>query len=174
MGIKNSKNNQLKIRKVTHKDAKSIRRVQHDTWLSSYINKKYNITPEDIEAKNFLSKESIEKTHKFFKENPNCWVAEIEGKVVGFVWPRIEKGKHRIGSIYILPDYQGMGIGTRFMDKVFEVHKGHDIYLNVVAYNKSAVKFYERFGSKNTGKKKDHSMPNGKVIPTVEMVRKGN
>jgi len=164
--------NQIKIRKATQKDAYAIRRIQHDTWLSAYVNDEYDITSEDIEAKNFLSKESIEKTYKFLKENPNCWVAEVEGKVVGFVWPQIKDRKHRVGSIYILPDYQRMGIGSRFMNKVFKVHKGYDIYLNVVAYNKSAIKFYEKFGFKKTGEKKDHPMPNGKVIPTVEMIRK--
>jgi len=159
----------FKIREATQKDADSIRRIQHDTWLSAYVNEEFDITPKDIEAKNFLSKESLKKTHTFLKKNPNCWVAEVEDKVVGFVWPQIKEGKHRVGSIYILPDYQGMGIGSEFMEKVFEVHKGHDIYLNVVAYNKSAVKFYEKFGFKKTGKKKDHPMPYGKVVPTVEM-----
>ena len=70
------------------------------------------------------------------KENDTgetTFVAKIDGRVVGFINPRIdEQGHRRVGAIYVSPESQGEGVGSKLMKYALDCYgSDKDIYLEV-------------------------------------------
>lgn len=174
---------------VTVSDAKpddiyDIRSVRKTTWLSTYPNKKYGITLDDIKSRfvddnNIEGKKQIEATKKHL-ENPDLhtFVAKVDEKVVGFVVAKVEEENNRIIAIYVLPLYQGKGVGEKLINTAFNwlnSRKKQDVLVNVVTYNSNAINFYEKCGFVSTGKDVSDpaaKLPSGKIMPEVEMRKK--
>ncbi|MET1101813.1 MAG: ribosomal protein S18-alanine N-acetyltransferase [Pyrodictiaceae archaeon] len=90
------------------------------------------------------------------------YVAEVEGRVVGYVMPRVEYGfgvivhglirRGHIISIAVLPEYRRRGIGTALMKAAMhalkEVYKCREVYLEVRVSNTPAIRMYEKLGFK--------------------------
>jgi ribosomal protein S18 acetylase RimI-like enzyme len=174
----------FKIRKSIPNDIYGIREVQRATWLKTYPDKKEGITVEDIIEKFKADKtpegkkEMEERKKKYYKnKNTGAWVAENEGKIIGFC-TAVKEGKHnRIGAIYVLPNYQRKGLGKQLIEKVFSwLGNKKRILVNVARYNQQAINFYEKFGFVKTGKKgtfdKAAKLPSGKFIPEIGLVKK--
>ncbi|WP_421385253.1 GNAT family N-acetyltransferase [Bacillus salacetis] len=138
-----------KIRKAVPHDAKGIAKVHVDSWKSTYA----DILPED-----YLNNLSYEKREQFwFKAIPNggVYIAENnKGEIVGFS----SGGKERSGeyqgfdgelyAIYILKEYQGLGIGKDLVSPIINALKGmglNSMLVFVVADNSSRY-FYEALG----------------------------
>ena len=67
---------------------------------------------------------------------------------------------------------QGHGIGRRLVDEsIRSIGREHDIYLHVVSYNRSTIRFYERQGFVATGRDTTETDATGSTIPEFEMVR---
>lgn len=174
----------VKIRSSVPADVYQIRKVQRETWLRTYPNKKEGITLEDIEKKfkndnTPAGKKKLEKGKQRYKnKNIHIWVAEDQAKIVGYCAAAKEKNNNRIGSIYLLPDYQGQGLGGLLIKQAFDwLGQDKDILLNVARYNQGTIGFYKRFGFTKTGKNVSDSaaqLPSGKSIPEVEMMLKAS
>lgn len=105
----------------------------------------------------------------------DVYVARVEGEVVGFSSPLVAPdGRHRVGSRYVLPSFQGRGAGSRLMRRNLAWHGATPVYLTVVAYNARTIEFYQRFGFQETGNRvvdltaRDSG---DKELPEIEMVR---
>jgi ribosomal protein S18 acetylase RimI-like enzyme len=164
----------ITISKATPADAAKIREIQEAGWISAYVSEVNKITTQDIKDREFTTKEKIQELKDRIAENENCWKATVDGKIVGYTTPSVREGKHRVGSMYIHPNYQRQGIGAKLMEKVLETHEGHDIYLNVATYNDAAKNFYKKHGFEETGETKDYPLNEEQIIPTVEMVKKAD
>ena len=71
------------------------------------------------------------KNHHYLRKDihrsANCWVAVWNNQVVGFLatiaMPNgYVKNAWRGHRLVILPDFQGMGIGVRFMEEIANIH----------------------------------------------------
>ncbi len=89
------------------------------------------------------------------------YVAEVDGRIVGYVMSRVEYGpgyvveglivkKGHIISIAVLPEYRRKGIGTALMKAAMrslkEVYGCKEVYLEVRVSNTPAIKLYEKLG----------------------------
>lgn len=90
----------------------------------------------------------------FGKKDDICYVAEVEGKVVGAVWTRIINDYGHIDdetpslSISLLKEYRNLGIGTKLMKQIILAlkEKGYkQVSLSVQKVN-NAVRMYKKFG----------------------------
>jgi putative acetyltransferase len=72
--------------------------------------------------------------------NADTWVAEVDGKVVGF----IALIGNEVGAIFLDPKFQGIGIGKSMMDKAQEIHGTLEV--EVFKDNPIGRKFYDRYG----------------------------
>ncbi|MEI6480576.1 MAG: GNAT family N-acetyltransferase, partial [bacterium] len=146
-----------------------------------YPNEEYGITREDIE--DMFSKndnpETLERVKERIKnlgEHTRILVVEIDRKIVGTSRILREESRGKFQTCYVLPEYQGKGIGSMFWNnalKWFDVEK--DIFLEVAVYNKNAIYFYEKLGFVDTGKRisdERFKLKSGVVIPEIEMVFK--
>lgn len=180
---KNNRRGDFKIEKAEPTDAADISRVSRKTWQATYPNEELGITVEDIRERTDgrdgeLVDQKIElwrNTIESSGENHEVFVARVGDEVVGFINPKIGKnGKRRLGAIYVSPEAQGNGYGAALLLTALEWHGGEsDIYLQVTAYNQSAIEFYERFGFKRTGRQVEDrlSKSNGfPELPLIEMV----
>lgn len=79
-------------------------------------------------------------------------VAEIEGRVVGWIVGMIGGKQERWGRIYALavdPDARGRKLGARLLKEMIaalRIHRAGRIFLEVRADNHPAIKLYERAG----------------------------
>jgi ribosomal protein S18 acetylase RimI-like enzyme len=169
-----------KIRKIKPDDFLDLHQIYFLAWLNTYPNEEFNITAEDIVYKyeQRLMPEKIEESKKKIaqtKENELKLLLEYNKKVVALCNVVKNKGYNQLQSIYVLPEYQGLGIGGCIW---LEAEKFLDPYkktiVRVTSYNNKAINFYEKLGFKSTGKifKEDKfKMRNGAVFPELEMVR---
>lgn len=139
----------MTIRKATIQDVAGIAKVHVDSWRSTYD----NIIPEKYLMD--LSYEQHEvKWEKIISEGlAEVFIAEEDGKIVGFVSDRKDKDKRVLGAIYILDDYQGQGIGNALMKEIFHYFSQENlekVYVEVLADN-TAKAFYEHYGAKYVG-----------------------
>lgn len=90
----------------------------------------------------------------FGKKNDICYVAEVEGKIVGAVWTRILNDYGHIDdetpslSISLLKDYRNFGIGTELMKQILltlKEQKYRQVSLSVQKAN-YAVRMYKKVG----------------------------
>ena len=101
--------------------------------------------------------------HEILSDHPQTFiVAELDGKVVGYIMCRIEYGlshlrrfglarKGHIISVATLDEHRAKGVGSRMVQHALEeMRKGgcKEAYLEVRTSNDGAVKLYEKLGFK--------------------------
>ena len=175
----------INIEQAVPNDAEIICDIRDRAWIEAYPNDELGITADDIRL-NAQGLDGVfvprriayiqEKLSKSERADNDTFVAKFESKVVGYVEPIIEDGKRFISAIYVDPNFQGMGIGSKLLQRALDWHgKDEDIYLEVVAYNQKAIRFYERFGFEKTNtivadeEEKPKYMTS---LPQIEMVLK--
>ena len=140
------------IRKAKLDDATGIAKVSVDSWRTTYK----DIIPDD-----FLNKLSYEQRTASWQENivredNYVIVAEnSDGQIVGFAdaWKRetnVVENACDLTSIYLLKEYQGLGIGKMLLKNLFAHFKqvGYSkIFVEVLEDNKTRY-FYEYYGAK--------------------------
>ncbi|WP_170150267.1 GNAT family N-acetyltransferase [Oceanobacillus halophilus] len=150
------------------KDIPQVQHVAKTSWNSTYE----GIIPLDIQN-NFLQNAYSYKNMKRRLKHTTIFVAEMDGKIVGFAnySPVSKEGSTILGAIYIYPEYQGKGIGSAFlkegMEKLGDVRK---IQLNVEKNNIIGMRFYEAKGFEKVREYEDDF--DGHILKTVEMALK--
>jgi len=141
----------MRLRRAVLSDAPDIAKVHIDSWKTTYK----DIIPDTILRK--LS--HVERTdlwkHNMAKADQYILVAvNMCGDIVGFAACRrrndfLPENAGEITSLYLLADYQGMGIGKQLLQKLFKqlIQWGLDhIFVEVLEQNASC-RFYEYFGA---------------------------
>ncbi len=149
-----------KIRLAKEKDSGAITDVLRTTWLATYPNPATGITRKDIEQEPF--------GHRPDGMYSRTWVVEAD-KIVGvcraFSYPNAQ-----IKYLYVLPDYQSLGIGSALIKKALQ-WLPKEVEVSVASYNQKAIAFYERFGFTEVGKEPDFQLISGKSIPQLKFIR---
>jgi len=174
----------VEIERAVPDDAEIICDIRDRAWIEAYPNAELGITAEDIKLNaQGRNGEFVPRRIAYFKEQLakdngtglDTIVAKVDGKVVGYVDPRIdERNRRRIGAIYVAPEAQGRGIGGKLMNRVLNLYgRDQDIFLEVVSFNQNAIKFYEKFGFEKTDVviSEEEGRPDYiKPLPQTEMV----
>ena len=85
------------------------------------------------------------------------WVAEADGQAVGMSMYGINDGAVDIFKLYVLPDWQGQGIGVALLTSVLDAtrHATDRVVLAYMDGNEGARAFYERMGFAETHREPD-------------------
>ncbi len=161
------------------RDLTQAQEVFYKTWLATYPNVEHGITTADVEEfyKDRHNPEKIQKRIQGLKNLPEnmCYLVARDGdRVIGACRATKEKDFNQLKAIYILPEYQGQGIGKMFWQELLKFFDlKNKIIVQVATYNKQAIGFYEKLGFVDNGKRfteERHKMPvSGAVIPEMEM-----
>jgi GNAT superfamily N-acetyltransferase len=167
----------INLTSASFEDVKGIQEVFYKTWLLTYPNKELGITLDDIEErfKDSFSDEALAKRWKRVQgaQNEKLIIAKEGGKVVGLIRVLFNPDNNQLQAIYILPEYQGKGIGTllwKEASKYFDPKK--TTIVQVAIYNANAIGFYKKLGFKDNGKRWSDEklrMKSGSIIPQMEM-----
>lgn len=172
-----------KIRNVKPEDVRSLVNVFYTTWLATYPNKEFGITEDDIHHnfKDSYTSENIERRAKHIKElptNERYVAAVIDDSIVGLSRAILHKDKNQLQALYVLPAFQGRGIGKMLWDTVrkdFNIKK--PTIVHVATYNTPAISFYKKLGFSETGKvfsEERFRMKSGNIILETELVLSPN
>lgn len=133
------------IRHAKPEDAGEIHNVALKSWKDTYS----HILSEDVIKEVIEDWYSVEDLREQ-TEYPIFYVAERSGEVVGFVHATVEDGKATLHRIYLDPEYQGQGIGSKLYEKAENdiEQKADKIELEVLAENKKGNSFYQKQGFK--------------------------
>lgn len=164
------------IRPAIIQDAEGIARVQKLTWFATYPNAEYDITLADLELKDFDSPAAIAGKRQWVggTDTSRTWVGESGATVVGFCSARRVLKVHEISALYVLPDFQGDGVGKRLMLTALEwLGTAEPVQVDAAVYNHRAIAFYQSLGFAVQGPSitTTGNLPNGKVMPEITLIK---
>ncbi len=121
------------------------------TYLDTYVNEKAGITKEKLT--DFLATDGayFPKNWRQYLLSPSkertVYVAKHEDRIVGMVAPVFVDGKYRITALYVAPEMQHEGVGTKLMRTALDHHGDVDVHIGVASYLIDKLRpFYESFG----------------------------
>lgn len=165
------------IREATLDDVEAVRRMHAQSWLDTYPNEEAGISYEWVkqETDSWLTPEGLEGSREYFRkvlDNPDHFyrIAVDGDRVIGLVHTDIKDGHKHLGALYIDKDYHGTGLAQTMIKLADDWIDGEEVSLEVVTYNKRAIRFYEKQGYKVVDG--ENELFAGK-IPNVTMIRKG-
>jgi len=132
------------IRPMTYDDIELVQQIAKVSWHHTYK----GIIPEDVQQQFLNMAYSIPMLQKRM-EKTNMLLAEVDGKIVGFAaFTRTdEDGDAELTAIYLLPEYQQMGIGTQLFEAGLELIQDADqLFVYVECDNVNGRSFYEAKG----------------------------
>jgi len=138
----------INFREWTKNDFDNVREILLSTWIDTYS----KIIPAK-ELKAYLNIScSDEKLNELVNDDfTKGTIAETDYKPAGWLRTNINKTENRfyVVQLYVLPDYQGMGIGKKLM-KIAEkeaIQNNYDkIWLGVMSENILSVNWYKALG----------------------------
>jgi ribosomal protein S18 acetylase RimI-like enzyme len=163
------------IMEALYEDARAIALVLAKTWLHAYPNAGYGITQEDIQARFYHRQEIVASIQAGIRNRRKRrhWVARENAKVIASCMAYHSEDTGHIGAMYVLPDYQGRGIGTRLMKEALaRLGKETEVTLWAAVFNPQPIAFYKRFGFVENGVTRDYDLPNEKFLPLLQMVKR--
>lgn len=132
------------IKKMNEDNIAEVQEVAKICWHDTYE----GILPKEVRDA-FLEQAYSHEMMKRRLERSHLFVAEVDGEVTGFAnfSPVKYDGEAELGAIYILPQYQGIGIGTALLQEGIGYLEGvKKLYVYVEAENEKGKAFYNAQG----------------------------
>ncbi len=164
---------EISIRRVVPGDEAVLSAIAKQTFFDTF-----NGTCTEADMQQFLELYFSEAALGREISNPAdyCFFAEVNGQPAGYIrfmedYSNFEMMKEwkalELKRIYILKDYQGMGVAQKLMDFYMQYAIGNHynaLWLGVWEHNQRALKFYEKYGFENSGH--THDFPIGNTPQT--------
>ncbi len=103
-----------------------------------------------------LARQTLEKCQEIARAYPqNTLIAKTDGRVVGFACWSEQDGYATVEALYVLKEFQGLGIGKMLLKLAMQELGAREEYaLWVLGGNESAIGFYEHHGFRFDGAEK--------------------
>lgn len=129
-------------------DFEIVRNILLTTWLSTYSS---IVPPDELKKFHTLTCNDEKLTEAFNNKNIKGFIAEADGKPAAWLKTNIDtkENKFFVNQLYVLPEYQGKGIGTKLMSIAEEEARKNNfdkIWLGVMTENIPSVKWYKKLG----------------------------
>ena len=120
----------------------------------------------DVETACFKTPWSFEsiRSDLCLNEYAYYFVAEDDGKLVGFCGVHIVLDEGHIMNVAVLPEYRGRGIGELLLLTMFSFTNLEYYTLEVRASNKSAISLYKRLGFVTAGRRPNYYIDEDALI----------
>ncbi len=141
------------VRRIEDKDAEAVGKLWYLLSLHHEAYAKY------YEVKAGTENTLISHVHDLLRRNCVFFVAEVEGRIAGFVSGYVilrnpQLSVDRIGkvdNIFVDDEFRGLGIGTKLLEAFFQYCHGQAvefIELSCDLANEKALKLYKKLGFK--------------------------
>lgn len=134
----------MNIRHAEFEDIEEIQDVAMESWLDTYS----GIIPEE-NIKEIVDSWYDSKDLKQQVKDPLFFVAEENGEITGFIHASVKDERAHLHRLYLRPENQGKGLGTRLYEKAEDMIKETDarfIRLEVMSENSKGLDFYTSKG----------------------------
>ena len=113
--------------------------------------------------------------HFELTDNPasRCWVADLDGRVVGMVVAWLIVDEIHIATIATHPDFRKQGIGEKLLSFTLQSAKDEGAltsFLEVRESNDAAIMMYHKFGYVESGRREGYYKDNGEdaILMTLD------
>ena len=154
------------IRRMTAGDVDAVREVARTTWTAAYA----EFIPE-ASRESFIERAYSREFLERRMERGTLLVGAWREGVIGFAdFAPAGDGELELAALYVLPEAQGRGLGSRLMERgVEESPSARSVVLRVLRENVPAQRFYEARGFDAVGEY-EWRLEGGDVLIEVEMV----
>lgn len=138
----------LEIREMRPEDYDQKGYIHYKAWQETYTG---------LMAERFISGQTLDKCQTIAHRWPqNTLVAELDGELVGYgCYHKNKSGSGEVIAIYLLRQFQGLGIGRKLIDALLEqLADCSSVSLWVLKGNHRAIGFYEHYGFRFDGAEK--------------------
>lgn len=142
----------MNIRKATVNDFENVKKIRTEFFLLEAS------TDRRIDPNYVKRGLPIAIGKGLRNKNELYLLAEKDDEIIGFAaseiisnptWAYVHKKQGHLFNLYVLPEYQGKGIGKKLVEKTlawFKERKVKDLKILVYAENTGAKKLYEKYG----------------------------
>lgn len=117
----------------------------------------------------------LNRTRQALVTDPGgCWVAELDGEVVGGAVSRVRELMWILASFAVLPEHQGRGIGTQLMAAAMHHGRGCLRGMFAASADPGAVRRYRLAGFDLHPQMLLTGVVDRSALPVVDRVREGN
>lgn len=135
----------MHVRVATPEDAAAVRRVADAAWHDAHA----SIIGADAVEEFLVEYYDVEGLRARFRDGDSTTFVAEDDEIVGYASSIPAEDAYDLGSIYVHPDRQGEGVGSRLVDEVETQAREADygtLRLVVMADNDPARGFYEARG----------------------------
>lgn len=127
------------IREMNDQDVYEVEQVAIDAWHATYE----GIIPREVQDQFLATAYNVERLKIRHIRSP-FYVAIKDEKIIGYAnfSNRKENGHVELGAIYLLPEAQGKGVGSKLLARGIEDLKPNAIELSVERDNEIGKTFY--------------------------------
>ena len=138
----------IRVRAATPDDLPAYTNMMQQTYESTYVDPSIGLTKACFSPEVFNSDDTQAylRSKLVTDDTQKSWVAVDKDAVVGAVVVKSRGSECELSGFYVLPQYQGQGIGTRLWQNVLEFVGDRPITLDIYAHNKKTIQLYEHWG----------------------------
>lgn len=154
----------MMIRKMTVEDIPQVQLVARESWYDTYDGIIPRYIQDDFLANAYSDENMVRRVERSY-----VFVALLDDKIVGFAnFSYVkENGTSELAAIYLLPESQRKGLGTKLLEQGLALPNIKAIELSVKKDNASGMNFYLEKGFKQIDSfKEDYA---GNELETVRM-----
>ena len=164
----------ITVKMAVEDDAAPIARVLVETRLHTYSNAALDITVDDLQARFGEMDGTVALVTTWLRSTDarRVWVAKDGPRTIAVCVAYLDDNGGHIGAVYVLPEYQGRGIGKALMqDALAWLGDVEDITLWTAAYNPDPIAFYKGLGFIESGVSWQFPLSNAKTMPLLQMIK---
>ena len=129
-------------------DFPAVRRILWESWIAAYGS---FIPEKDLRAYLEATYQMTSLSLLYDSTFIHGFIGEADGEAAGFTRMQFHKNENRlyIASLYLLPAYQGKGIGGRLLQVAEEKAGAYgltELWVGVMVQNEAAARWYDRKG----------------------------
>lgn len=138
----------ISIRPADVVDLKAYTSMMQQTYANAYVNDSIGLTKDcfSVEVFNSPDTQAYLRSKLINSNVQQSWLAVNDGQIVGGIVIEDQGSSCELTGFYVLPHFQGQGIGRKLWQKALQFAKNKDITLDIYTHNKSAIELYKRWG----------------------------
>ncbi|WP_367107383.1 GNAT family N-acetyltransferase [uncultured Psychrobacter sp.] len=154
------------VRKASSHDYLDIANIHFTSWHAAYA----DVLPESyVQQKNDLSEKIIMWQKLLSHPSVLVWIAYDDNhNNLGFIGYFATADNYEITTLYVLPEYHSLGIGTALIDVslqyLLNTNANAHFYLWVLKTNLNAINFYEKLGFVANGENSEELYESTRII----------